>query len=81
MTVTELPAEYRNPMRRSMNRALMVRFISADLIARAHLDVSTSAAFYDASGTFVYATHALPDADTLARLHAATRIHFYTMGL
>lgn len=79
--LTELPAELRDPMRRIANRGLMVRFINADLIARASLDVRRSVVLYDADGLFEYAVDTLPAASIQASLIERTAVRHYSIGI
>lgn len=80
-TVVELPADMRDALRQTANRALMVRFINADLLNRASLDVRRSIVFYDVDGLFEYATSELPDDDVLRRLREVSAVRFWSRGI
>lgn len=80
-TVTELPADMRDEMRRQINRGLMVAFINADLINRAGLDVRRSIVLYDDAGLFEYAAPELLDATLLQRLYDQTSIRYWSKGI
>jgi hypothetical protein len=60
-----------DPMRREINKGLMIAWINADLANRAYGDVCRSYVVYDADKTFLYAfPHSMPkdDARELAAL-------------
>ena len=94
-TVQPLPEDMRDPMRRTLNKGLMVRWINADLMSRAGHDVRKSIVLYDESGVFETAlTQAEWDAlgdkreTFLSALYAATRandsltpISYYSKGI
>ena len=81
-TVLELPAALEgDPMRLEINRGLMVRFINADLLNRASLDVRHSIVLYDADGLFEYAMAELPAAVVLAELYHRTSVRFWSRGI
>lgn len=80
-TVIELPKDMRDPMRREMNKGLMVRFINAELLDRCHLDIRHSFVFYDDAGLFEYALPELPDDAMLQRLYDKTNVRYWTKGI
>ena len=80
-TVTPLPADLRDPMRKTMNKCLMVRFINADLLNRASLDVRKSVVLYDDSGLFEYALETMPDDALLQRLYNQTKVRYFSKGI
>lgn len=79
-TAVELNPNELSPMLREFNEGLMVRFINADLIARAGLDVKGSIVLYDEDQMFTYATAELPSEDQLQALHEKSGIHYWSKG-
>jgi hypothetical protein len=80
-TVIELPKDMRDPMRREVNKGLMVRFINADLIERCNLDVRKSFVLYDADGLFDYAIDHMPSDEKLQRLYDHTNVRYWSKGI
>ena len=88
-TVIELPANMRDPLRRSLNKGVMVRWINADLLDRCNNDVRKSIVFYDDAGVFETALTASQwgqlseelRAEFLAKLYAHTAIRYYSKGI
>jgi hypothetical protein len=84
-TVIELPRRATGDamalVRAKYNRAAMIAWINADLLARASHDVRKSIVLYDADGDFMMALLEMPDADALRRVRAATRVRFYSKGV
>ncbi|HJT94044.1 MAG TPA: hypothetical protein VJ777_19280 [Mycobacterium sp.] len=85
-TIVELPDNLRDPMRRKVNKDLMVAWINADLLNRASHDVRTSLVFYDDAGVFVAA--AAPGiavlsnfGEILRKLYEQTTVRYYTKGI
>lgn len=79
-TVVELNVTDLSAMQRELNQGLMVAFINADLLQRAHLDVRTSTVLYDESRTFTFATgETLSDAQ-LQQLYNSTSIRYWSRG-
>jgi hypothetical protein len=70
-----------DPMCRSANRFLMVRFINADLIGRASLDVHRSIVLYDADRVFMAAVPFLPDSAVLQRLYDEAGVRHWSRGV
>ncbi|QBP33363.1 hypothetical protein SEA_BRUTONGASTER_149 [Gordonia phage BrutonGaster] len=68
MKLEEINPKALPPMQRKLNRELMVGFINAGLVQRAHLDVRDSIVLYDADKDFNCATSELPDEETQAHL-------------
>ena len=88
-TVIELPANMRDPLRRSLNKGVMVRWINEDLLDRCDNDVRKSIVFYDEAGVFETALpvaqwnqlNAELQAEFLAKLYAHTAIRYYSKGI
>lgn len=80
-TVVQLPDKLRDPMTKAANHGLMVAFINADLVNRAHLDVRKSVVLYDDAGVFEYAVAELPSPELLQRLYDQTAIRYWSKGL
>jgi hypothetical protein len=88
-TVIELPANMRDPLRRSLNRGVMVQWINADLMDRCGNDVRKSIVFYDDAGVFETALPASQwgqlseelQAEFLAKLYALTPVRYYSKGI
>jgi hypothetical protein len=69
-----------DPMLREINRGLMIRWINADLTARAHYDVRTSTVLYDADKLFAGALP-FPINDELREMLGETAVRFYSTGI
>ncbi|MEB3023413.1 MULTISPECIES: hypothetical protein [Mycolicibacter] len=78
--IQQLDVQQIDAMRRKINEGLMVTFINADLLERAHLDVRKSVVFYDADQVFRYAVAELPDDATLQRLCDSSSVRFWSYG-
>ena len=62
------------------NKALMVAWINADLLNRAHHDVRTSVVLYDEDKDFVFALRDVPDQVALQELYERTTVRYYSVG-
>ena len=62
------------------NKALMVAWINADLLTRAHHDVRKSVVLYDADKDFVFALTEVPDEVALQALYDRTTVCYYSVG-
>jgi hypothetical protein len=80
-TIVELPADMRDMMHTTANKGLMVHYINADLMNRAHLDVRESFVFYDGAGIFEIALSNMPNANALQRLYDHSNIRFWSKGV
>jgi len=81
MKVQKLVKRDVDQMVRKINRGLMVRFINADLVNRAGLDVRKSVVLYDADKMFEYALPELPAPELLDRLHDEAGIRYWSKGV
>ncbi|MCV6988687.1 hypothetical protein H7I87_00445 [Mycobacterium timonense] len=79
-TVIEIDPSELSPMQREVNRGLMVAFINAGLLHRAHLDVRRSIVLYDESATFAYATDELPSDNQLKALYESSGVRYWSRG-
>jgi hypothetical protein len=80
-TIVELPADMRDMMHMTANKGLMVHYINADLMNRAHLDVRESFVFYDDAGLFEMALSNMLNANALQRLYDHSNIRFWSKGI
>lgn len=80
-TIVELPPDMRDMMHMTANKGLMVHWLNADLMNRAHLDVRESYVFYDDAGIFELALSNMLNANALQRLYDHTSIRFWSKGV
>lgn len=78
-TVQQITAT--DPLLRSINQGLMVSWINADLLNRAHHDIRKSVVFYDEDKMFVTAIPCDPTDDLLSRLFNQTNIRYFSKGI
>lgn len=69
-----------DPMTREVNHGLMVHWINAKLIDRAHHDVRNSIVIYDSAKTFVAALAKMPDEALTKKLFNAG-IRYWSKGI
>lgn len=85
--IAELPENLRSPMRRKVNKGLMVAFINRDLLNRAKLDVRSSIVLYDDAGVFEAAIDPTTWESFVAHdvavqaLHDQSGIHYWSKGI
>lgn len=77
-TVTKVDATAFSELHRHGNRALMVAWINADLLNRAHHDVRKSVVLLDGDKDFVCAVDEVPYAVVLQELYDKTPVRFYS---
>lgn len=80
-TVEQIDTAELSPLHRQGNRALFVSWVNAGLLERFGLDVLGSVMLYDEEKYFVYALDYLPDAESMVRLHAGTKVRYWSVGI
>lgn len=79
--VAKLDLDEVSVLQRQANEALMVAWINADLMNRAHLDVRKSVVLYDGDKDFVAATTTALSDETLRALAERTIVRYWSVGV